>query len=48
MMCVLSCNNGSTWDGFSGHLLILDIINCCFVVAIKDLLHDVEAIHSLC
>ena len=27
---------------------IFDIFFCCFVVAMSDLLHDVEAIHGNC
>ena len=37
-----------TFDDFSGHFfLIFEIIICCFVVAICDLVHAVEAMYSL-
>ena len=37
------------WDGFSGQFFrIFEIIIFCFVVALYDLVHDVEAIHDLC
>ena len=37
---------GATYDNFSGQFFrIFEIIICCFVVAICDLVHDVETIH---
>ena len=39
---------GTTYDGFSGQFFrIFEIIFVCFVVAMSDLVQDVEAIHGL-
>ena len=36
------------WAGFSGHLFrIFEIRLFCFVVALTDLVHDVEAMHDI-
>ena len=41
-------SRGATWDDFSGQFFrILEIIIFCFVVAIFDLVHDVETIFHL-
>ena len=43
-----SSSRGATYDDFSGHFFrIFEIIMFCFVVAICDLVHDVETIFHL-
>ena len=45
---IASLARGATWDDFSGQLFcIFEIIIFCFVVAICDLVHDVETIFHL-
>ena len=40
---------GSTYDGFSGLCFrSFEIIVFCFIVALFDLVHDVNAIHGVC
>ena len=38
---------GTTWDGSSGRFFVISKSLFCFVVAIFDLVRDVEAIHDL-
>ena len=43
-----SCSRGATYDDFSGQFFrIFEIIIFCCVVAICDLVHDVETIFHL-
>ena len=43
-----SFSRGATYDDFSGqYFRIFEIIICCFVVAICNLMHDVETIFHL-
>ena len=45
----LGISMGRMKDGFSGHCFRAFAINTfCCLVAVFDLVHDVEAIHSLC
>ena len=45
---LLKFTRGATQDDFSGHFFsIFEIISFCFVVAICDLVHDVETIFHL-
>ena len=42
-------SRGAKYDGFSGQFFrIFEIIIFCFVVAMCDIMHDVDAIHGLC
>ena len=47
-MLQLSLSTGATYDDFSGQIFrIFEIIIFCFVVAICDLVHDVETIFHI-